>query len=205
MRVAPPSSENVLQTGHSFTINEELVWKRFQLGDEDAFAELYKRYVQVIFNYGLKYSEDEALLEDCIHELFLDLWKNRENLSVPNSVRFYLFASIKRRIHKASQKKKEVTFDGFTDLEKVSMEVNPSIEFLMVHDQTKMLQKANLKKGLLLLTANQRKAILLKFYKNLNFQEIALVMDLSIDNVYKVVSRGLVVLRKNVKNLHVSR
>lgn len=204
MQFAIQSPQHVLQVIHSKINNDEVIWKRFQSGDEEAFGILYGRYVQVIYNYGRRYSDDEALLEDCIHALFLDLWENRANLSVPNSIRYYLYASIKRRIYRESQKRKELTCENFPNVERISAEMNSSIEDLMVQTQSKIQQKASLKQGLRLLTANQRKAILLKFYRNLPFQEIALVMNMSIDNVYKLVSRGLVVLKKNVKNLHVA-
>ncbi|ALI98366.1 RNA polymerase sigma factor [Rufibacter tibetensis] len=204
MQLAFQSPQHALQVTQLKNIHDDTIWKRFQLGDEEAFGILYGQYLQVIYNYGRKYSDDEALLEDCIHGLFLDLWENRANLSVPNSIRFYLYASIKRRIYKESLKRKEQSYENFSDIERITGEVNESIEDLMVRAQSKVQQKASLRQGLLLLTANQRKAILLKFYKNLPFQEIALVMNLSIDNVYKLVSRGLVVLKKNVKNLNVA-
>ncbi|RNI31409.1 RNA polymerase sigma factor [Rufibacter latericius] len=201
MKVTSTHSPKLQVTGQAkdaFAVN---LWKRFQQGDNDAFAQLYQTYVQVIYNYGRKYSGDEALLEDCIQGLFLDLWKNRENLAVPASVRFYLYASIKRRIHKELQKRKELTFEDFSEVDKMCSEVNDSFEELLITAQSKAQQKISLKQGLLSLPVNQRKAILLKFYKDLNFQEISAAMDMSIDNVYKLVSRGLLALRKNVKNL----
>ncbi|MBC3542132.1 RNA polymerase sigma factor [Rufibacter sediminis] len=204
MKVISTSTPTNLVLGQAKDALDTVLWKRFQEGDSEAFAELYRTYVQVIYNFGRKYSDDEALLEDCIHGLFLDLWKNRANLSQPKSIRFYLYASIKRRIYREGQKRREQTFDDFTEMDRMCAEVNDSIEDLLVLAQGKAQQKASLKQGLRLLPANQRKAILLKFYKELNFQEISTAMNMSIDNVYKLVSRGLLSLRKNVQNVHLA-
>lgn len=183
---------------------EKNLWRLFQSGDENAFATIYKNYVQVIYNYSRKFSDDEELIEDCIHGLFLDMWKNRENLSLPTSIRFYLYASIKRRIYREVLKRKDFLFDDYSKLEAALKETNPSIEDHLINQQGKAQQKFCLKQGLLQLSENQRKAILLKFYKNLSFQEISGVMNMSTDNIYKLVSRGLSALKKNVKNFNIA-
>ncbi|GAB3529471.1 sigma-70 family RNA polymerase sigma factor [Pontibacter brevis] len=205
MRVAFQTEKEVKQVSNAAKNEAERnLWKLFQAGDHDAFAAIYQSYVQVIYNYCRKFSDDEVLIEDCIHGLFLDMWKNRENLSVPTSIRYYLYASVKRRIYKEVLKRKDVLFDDYTHLEAALKETGATAEEKIINSQGKAQQKASLKQGLLLLSENQRKAILLKFYKNLSFQEISAVMNLSTDNIYKLVSRGIAVLKKNVKNLNVS-
>lgn len=204
MRVAFQIKKEVAAANTKQGEAERNLWKLFQAGDEDAFATIYKEYVQVIYNCSRKFSEDEELIHDCIHGLFLDMWKNRENLSLPSSIRFYLHASIKRRIYKEGIKRKDILYDDYPHLAAALRETNASIEDQIIDKQGKAEQKAFLKQGLLLLSANQRRAILLKFYKNLSFQEISGVMNMSTDNIYKLVSRGITILKKNVKNLHIS-
>lgn len=183
---------------------EKCLWELFQAGDQNAFATIYNDYVQVIYNYSRRFSDNEELIEDCIHGLFLDMWKNRVNLSQPASIRYYLYASIKRRIYKEVLKRKDILFDDYSNLEVALKDSSASIEDQLISRQGKALQKTNLKQGLLQLSENQRKAILLKFYKNLSFQEISAVMNMSTDNIYKLVSRGISVLKKTVKNFHIA-
>ena len=205
MRVAYPSEKKFPSVaGKARSEAEKKLWKLFQAGDHDAFATIYRNYVQVMYNYSRKFSDDEALIEDCMHGLFLDMWRNRENLSLPTSIRYYLYASIKRRIYKEGIKRKYTLCENYANLEDHLKESKPSIEEQIIDKQGKAEQKAHLKQGLLLLPENQRKAILLKFYKDLSFQEISEVMNMSTDNIYKLVSRGIRVLKKNVKNLKVA-
>ncbi|MHA6247163.1 RNA polymerase sigma factor [Pontibacter sp. CAU 1760] len=181
---------------------EKALWLRFQAGDQDAFGAIYEMYVQVVYNYCRKFSTDELLIEDCIQGLFLDMWKNRESLSLPNSTRFYLYAAVKRRLCKEANKLKNLQLKGQEDLESVLQETSANIEDQLIYTQAKAEQKAGLKQGLRLLSDNQRRAILLKFYRNLSFQEISEVMHMSTDNIYKLVSRGILVLRKSVQYVH---
>ncbi|MCC9168195.1 RNA polymerase sigma factor [Pontibacter harenae] len=178
---------------------ERVLWKSFQEGDDDAFAKLYQQYIQVIYNYGRKFSDDQSLIEDCIHSLFVDLWNNRETISLPISVRFYLYASIKRRLHKEMAKKKVTSVCDYSILEAVIKDSSASAEDQMIHKQQATKQQKTIMQSLSALSENQRRAILLKYYKDLSFQEIAKVMGMSTENIYKLVSRGVAMLKKNLQ------
>lgn len=180
---------------------ERALWIAFQSGDQEALATLYRNYIHVIYNYCRKFADNEVLIEDCVHGLFLDMWKSREQLSVPTSVRFYLYACVKRRIFKEIAKKKDLYLEDCAGLEAALKESSASVEDYMMEYQDKALQTISLKQGMSLLSDNQRKAIHLKYYKNLSFQEISSVMNMSTDNIYKLVSRGINVLKRNVKNI----
>ena len=48
-----------------------------------------------------------------------------------------------------------------------------------------------------ILSERQREAIYLKFYQNMSFEEIALMMDISPRAVYKLIYRAIEVLQKS--------
>ena len=78
---------------------EELAfWDQFRKGDENAYACLYRSYVHILYQYCSQFTIDKPLIKDCIHDLFVELWKNRATLGDTTSVRFYLMASIKRKL-----------------------------------------------------------------------------------------------------------
>jgi len=59
---------------------EDLIhWKKVKKGDANAFDWLYHRYVDDLYKYGQNFSQDRHLLEDCIQEIFIALWKKKEN------------------------------------------------------------------------------------------------------------------------------
>jgi DNA-directed RNA polymerase specialized sigma24 family protein len=59
----------------------ELV-NEFCAGNDHAFAELYDLYVQMLFNYGMKITQDQELLKDCIHDVFVKIYNKRAEKSV---------------------------------------------------------------------------------------------------------------------------
>jgi RNA polymerase sigma factor (sigma-70 family) len=48
------------------------------------------------------------------------------------------------------------------------------------------------------LTSRQREAIFLKFYERLSYEEISIVMGISVKSTYKIMARSLGFLRENL-------
>ena len=85
--------------GREYQINSDtFLWNDFIKGDENAFRLIYLQYVQSLFKYGCNFTRDEALVKDCIHDVFIDLSKYRSDLSSTNNIKLYLFKSLKRKI-----------------------------------------------------------------------------------------------------------
>lgn len=51
------------------------VWRRFKLGDEQAAADLYDRYSQLIYSVAHQVLRDPGTSEDVLQEVFLQLWR----------------------------------------------------------------------------------------------------------------------------------
>ena len=54
------------------------IWIRFKDGDLDAFGEIYEEYIDLMYDYGSKITQDKDLVKDCIQDLFVDLYKYGE-------------------------------------------------------------------------------------------------------------------------------
>ena len=66
------------------------LWQQYKMGDPEAFSRLYSAYVMVLYAQGLRMTPNAALVKDCIHDLFVELWRNRQRVPEPNSVSLYL-------------------------------------------------------------------------------------------------------------------
>jgi RNA polymerase sigma factor (sigma-70 family) len=172
------------------------IWNIFQKGDNEAFATLYQRYFKMLFQYGIKMAEDRDLVKDCIHDLFIDLWKNKENLTVPKSVKAYLLSAIQhkliRQLTRVRSRKNEIS------LMKVQAAVDCR-EDQMIEDQIHLEQNDMIGKALRGLTKRQQEAIYLKFYSNLSYKEVAAIMSISVDSIYNLISKAIDSLQHEIK------
>jgi hypothetical protein len=71
------------------------LWQQFQLGDPEAFSRLYGEYVQELYAQGLRVTPDAGLVKNCIHDLFVELWRNRQRVPQPDSVSRYLTEALR--------------------------------------------------------------------------------------------------------------
>lgn len=177
-------------------LEEHILWRDLKEGSIHAFETIYKTYVQLVYNYGRKITNNEELIHDCIQDLFTDIWKSRENLGNIVSIRYYLYASIKRRIILKKQQRARYFVDEPIH-QKFFKDTVPSHEYELIGQEGWHEQERSLQAGLKALNKTQREAIMLKFYKGLSYQEIAVKMSLNIANVYKIISRGLKVMEQH--------
>jgi RNA polymerase sigma factor (sigma-70 family) len=177
--------------------SEQQNWIAFQKGDEKAYANLYTTYFVHLFRYGKKFTQDTEMIEDCIQDLYVSLWKSRENLGVPESVKNYLFKSLRFSIFKKLKINDNMSFEEVSP-EEYSHEVTVSQEVLMINETEEIEQKRKIEKAMATLPKRQREAIFLKFYGESSYQEIADIMQISVQAVYNLISKSLVQFQREL-------
>lgn len=174
------------------------LWEALRQSDQQAFAALYDRYFKLLYNYGRKIGGMNAVLEDAIHDLFVDLWRFRENLSPTTSVRFYLYRSLRRKLLRNEPRKAFFTLDSFVT-EGMLLEQTPSSEQKLIDEESGRQSITRLQKLLNDLAPRQYEAMVLRFYDEMDFEEIAAVLNVNEQSARNLVQRGLTRLRQYVK------
>tara|TARA_R110000796_G_scaffold23445_1_gene67087 strand:+ start:24227 stop:24817 length:591 start_codon:yes stop_codon:yes gene_type:complete len=80
--------------------------KRLQNGDEKAYIYLVDLYNRRLFGYALSLSNDHALAEDILQNVFLKTWEKRKKLNVHTSLQNYLFKSVYNEFINAYKRKR---------------------------------------------------------------------------------------------------
>ncbi len=70
------------------------LWSAFRQGDEAAFVDIYKTYVNKLYNYGTRFCRDHELVKDCLQDFFIYLRKNRETLGDTSYIKFSSFQGL---------------------------------------------------------------------------------------------------------------
>jgi len=61
------------------------------------FENTFERYFDHLVNYANSILYDSILSEDLVQEVFLKLWEKRDKLQIQNSLKEYLFRSVRNR------------------------------------------------------------------------------------------------------------
>lgn len=176
--------------------NELILWIRFKEGDKLAFAHFYKAYSILLFRYGCKISTDKELVKDAIHDLFTSIWKNKENLSVPVSVKNYLVKSLRNKIlREHSKTAKFIQEECLTELD---FGLAPSNEDVLVLKELDTENKKKLIDALKSLSHKQKEVIFLLYYNNLSPAEVAAIMSVSIRTIYNTTFNAIQILKNQM-------
>lgn len=71
-------------------------------GDREAFNQIYRRYVQYLYQYAFNILKDEDECTDAVQDIFVWLWENRIKINV-NVLKGYLIAAVKYKLTRVIQ------------------------------------------------------------------------------------------------------
>ena len=171
-------------------------WESFKEGDINALQALYKYYVDLLYSYGMALCADSDRVKDCIHDLFISLWDSRKNFAMPNSGKAYLMVSLRRRIFDKGSKIDSLTVD-LDEMEENKV-TDTDHESRWIESQETDSQNLKLVSALSRLSDRQREIIHMKYYQQLDYDEIGRIMDLNYQSARNLVNRALTALRKEM-------
>lgn len=179
-------------------IDEVQVWDQFRSGDQSAFSTLYQHFVQPLYAYSLGVTNDKELIKDCLHDLFVELWRNHATLGPTTSVKFYLMASIKRKLirHMETSLKH---MNHHSNYMRDFVEEEMSQESLLVKYEVEVMANKRLKECMNMLSKRQREAISLRFFHNMDTDQISNSMRINPQSVYNLIFGALRVMKDRMQ------
>lgn len=163
-------------------------WNLFRKGDDDALSVIYSENARALYQYGLKLTRDQVIIEDCIHDLFVDLIRNRNTIGDTDNIRFYLYLSFRRKLMKKIGYEKRYSDTGSDEL---PFEIIYSVEQDLISKEQEEKTLKNLKYALEELTPRQKEVIYLRYTKKMDYPEISRVMDMGVEATRNLVCRAI--------------
>jgi len=176
--------------------SDKKIWDDFRKGKDQALSDIYNKYIQLLFRFGKKFSDDDELLKDTIQDLFFDLIRTRKKLGVTDNICFYLMASFRRKlVRNLSHINKSI--DQYSGNEK-EPEVNIvySIETELIEKEELTEREKAVKEALAELSPGQREILFYRFTCNFDYGQICEIMKIKYDSARKQVSRALKSMKK---------
>lgn len=167
------------------------LWQATALGDREAFGILFRRHYTLLYQYGSRICTDSGTLEDCIQELFVELWQKKSTQPV-QSVKAYLMQALKYKLYKSFRNNKPTQ-----DVEEINHE--PFVmghDSFLIHGQENEDKTKQVIEALDKLPPRQKEVIYLKIYKGLSYEEVSQVMEINYQVVRNLLCQALKTFRK---------
>jgi len=175
-------------------IADEILWHRLKQGDKAAFSELFERYHASLTVYGNSLMSHPERVQDCVQDVFVDVWLYRHSLSETVVVKAYLLSSVRKRIARLYQR--DNVFRQTTSLESLEFLLDFSIEEQLIADEETATQVSQLNRLINNLPARQKEAIYLRFHQGLSIEQIGEMLDINYQSVTNLLHRAIQHLRK---------
>ena len=179
------------------SLTDETLWQRLKSGDELAFSALFARYYRSLINYGNSLSAYPEQVQDCVQDVFVNVWLYRSNLSDNVVAKAYLLSSVRKRI--ARRHERDTIFRQTSPLEAVQFSLDFSIEDQLIADEETSAQVSQLNRLINALPPRQKEALYLRYHQGLTIEQIGEMLDINHQSVSNLLHRCIQHLRKEWK------
>lgn len=183
---------------------EAELWSAFLGGDKDSLGNIFVRYYNRLFLYGMNLTESRSEVQDAIQELFLKLWRSRGSLKSAESVEYYLLHALRRIIFRQKNKNASIS-----RLNREYMEEHIPI-LATIEEQTIQREKEKERHELFLrvyhnLSEREREVLYLRLQHGLTNREIASILDLSVQRVKNCIYEGIRNMREEISRIVIKK
>lgn len=153
-------------------------------GDQEALEELVRMYYQPIYRYFVRKCSDEQLSLDFTQETFIKLSRNIHNYRPLANFTTYLY-KIASNIAIDHYRKKKIQFSDNDALENIAAETKEDVDY---SDRVKHILNQ--------LSEKQRECIILYYYQELKYTQIAKILNIPVSTAKTRVRDGLAKCRE---------
>ncbi|QRR02546.1 RNA polymerase sigma-70 factor [Dyadobacter sandarakinus] len=176
---------------------ENLFGKVVATGDYLAFRELFNRYYCTLCNYAMRVVSTREMAEEVVADVFVKLWKNREQIEVHTSFQAYIYRAVrnqaldylKLRVHRQNERE---------SLESVQWNLSHADHFSPAEELSFNEFFNHVEDCIRALPRQCQLIFRLSREEGLRYRDIAERLDISIKTVETQMSRALKVLRERV-------
>jgi RNA polymerase sigma factor (sigma-70 family) len=184
-----------LERQHLIEENQHLLylWQQAQAGDKMAFCRLAELQYRSLFRYATNFTSDTDFIKDTIQDVFINIWEKRQTITI-QFVAVYFFKSLRNQLFQEFRRSKPSLSSLEAD-ELGELSDWQTIEVNITQEESESESQLKLRQAVELLPKRQQEVVFLKFYKNLDNEQIADLMEINRQSVANLLYRALTTLK----------
>lgn len=176
-------------------LSDQQILTEIASGNQHVFDDLYRSEYRKLFMLSFKYTRDQEIAEEVVHDVFIKIWNQASALVITQSLRSYLAKAIVNTsinaikkikvVHDHHERYKDELFEDFDDED----------EAMALEKKMLLLERAIEK-----LPPQCKKVLLMSKYNKQKQQEIADQLNISIKTVKNHLSYAYKKIKENMEN-----
>jgi RNA polymerase sigma factor (sigma-70 family) len=175
------------------------LWNLSCEGNSEAFDKLYNELADILFKYGMHLAKNQPMVEDAIHDLFIEIWINRDKQPELSNVKSYLMVALRRKLLRHKMRQRKLYDENFKDADVVSLLADRLDDLYEEEAESIEALEQRIRNLVNQLSNQQREVIFLRFYQNLSYGEIAEMMEIDQRHAYNLTSKAFSFLRSHLR------
>jgi len=177
-------------------INIDFLWQSYVNGDDHCLSLIYNECINSLLSYGLKFTSDRDLVHDCLQELFIDLFVKKQKTGAKiQKLKPYLFVAVRNGIIKRIVKENRLRPLNIDEINQPDFHVDYSAEQETIKKEISSEMNEKLASAVGHLPPRQKEIVYLKFEEELDYNDIAQIMGISVESARKSMHRAILALR----------
>ena len=174
-------------------MKKNIDWRKIKSGDEQEWSLLFSEHVDFLYSYGMKINRDSCVVKDVIQEVFISLYEKRNSLDDLINVRAYLCRAVSYKLLDQLKKAPHLSIEEISEEEFLL-----AVKQVQSSDNIEIAKKSSfVQKMLDKLSPRQREIIYLRYFRDMDIEEIVTTIGINKQSIYNLLSSALKIMRKH--------
>lgn len=175
-------------------LSETALIDKLKQGDKTAFDELFRTHYKYLVVVAHKYLNDRDGSRDIVQDVFLDIWKRRDQLKIDQSAKFFLRRAVINKCLARKRKSDRITVN--TELVSVDNRSDNSTSDQVAYNDINAFVE-NIINGL---PERCREVFVLSRKMEMSHKEIAAKLNISTKTIENQMTKALKIMRLELKS-----
>lgn len=171
---------------------KEREWvEKIRAGNEQAFREMFRAHYSKLCGFAADYLNSVDRARDIVQDVFLKVWRQREEWEVHTSLKSYLYQAVRNRaLNEIRRSETKDRFESYKKHTAKELDQRTAADTFHMRNLSEDVEKA-----ISDLPDRRRMAFLLHRRHGFTYKEIARIMEISPKTVENQIGRALKTLR----------
>ncbi|KEO71882.1 sigma-70 family RNA polymerase sigma factor [Anditalea andensis] len=162
------------------------------LFSKNQFNAVFEEHWEVLYKAAYSRIQDQAVVEDMLQDIFIDLWSRRDSIIIRSTLKAYLLTAVKYRVLKFLHQKNQYYIRDIQGLDFVNATEEEVHPFDLLYERLEVvLQK---------LPEKNRLIFKLSKLEGYSTQEIADKLDISSQTVHNHLTKSMKIIRTELSD-----